>query len=115
MARLLGRCDLARHPRRANAPGRRVEPIPLPNDQSYPAFFNVDAYPNYGDPGPGYLGGSTASGPCGLARDENGNVVANGDDHGTWAGYFDWETNITDTSTLWQCTLFLVGNGSGYA
>lgn len=79
------------------------------NDQAYPAFFNARHYPNHGDPGPGFLGGSTASSPCGLARDPGGNLVANGDDHGTWGGYFDWETNIVDTATNWACALFLVG------
>lgn len=39
----------------------------------------------------------------------------NGNDHGTWGGYFDWQDDIVDTSTNWSCALFLVGTNSGYA
>jgi pimeloyl-ACP methyl ester carboxylesterase len=86
------------------------------NDQSYPAFCNVQSYSNHGDPGPGYIGGSTNMSPCGRAEDENGSPVANGDDHGTWGGYFEWDTtSILDTPTAWQCTAALVGPGTGYA
>lgn len=86
------------------------------NNQSFPAFFNLQHYPNHGDPGPGYLGGSTVDSQCGLARDDTGNLVDNGDDHGTWGGYFDWDTlTIVDTTNTWACTMFLVSSNSGYA
>ena len=86
------------------------------NDQSYPAFFNVQNYADHGDPGPGYIGANSTPSPCGLAKDENDNLVANGDDRGTWGGYFDWEpATIVDTNAGWQCTAFLVGSASGYA
>lgn len=87
-------------------------------DQSFPAFFKLQDYPDHGDPGPGWLGGSQPGSPCGPAVDAEGNPVFNGDDHGTWGGYFDWELDtIVDTPENWQCTLFLVGAPelSGYA
>lgn len=78
-------------------------------DQSFPAFMNLQDYPNHGDPGPGYLGGTNVNADC-IATNLN-----NGNDHGTWGGYFDWQTNIVDTPTNWACTLFLVNSNSGYA
>lgn len=86
------------------------------NDRSYPAFFHLQNYPDHGDPGPGYLGANSPGSQCGLARDEKGDLVFNGDDHGTWGGYFDWDTSgIVDTPTNWECTLFLVNSNTGYA
>ncbi|MBI2929470.1 MAG: hypothetical protein HYY24_27720 [Verrucomicrobia bacterium] len=85
-------------------------------DQSFPAFFNFQDYPDHGDPGPGWTGGSSAAGPCGQAVDDLGNPVPNGDDHGTWGGYYDWNQNtLEDTATAWQATLFLVNSSSGLA
>lgn len=67
-------------------------------DQSFPAFFHLQNYPDHGNPGDGTTGSTT-----------------NSDDHGTWGGYFDWQTNLVDTPTNWQCTVFVVGTNSGYA
>ena len=79
------------------------------NNQSYPAFFNLQNYANHLEPGPGYIGSTNPAASCTTTN-------ANGDDHGTWGGYHDWlTTNIVDTATNWQCILFLVGTNSGYA
>lgn len=79
------------------------------SDQSYPAFFNLQNYAGHGDPGGGAPGGTSSLCPSCCPNPTNGN------DHGTWGGYFDWQTNLVDTATNWSCTLFLAGTNSGYA
>lgn len=62
------------------------------NDQSFPAFHDVDHSPAVGQqPHPG-----------------NSIVPANGHPHGTWGGWFDWDPNsIIDTASEWSGVLGL--------
>lgn len=62
------------------------------NDQSYPAFHDVDHSPLGGQqPHPG-----------------NSVVPANGNPYGTWGGWFDWApSSIVDTVDEWSCELRL--------
>lgn len=78
------------------------------SNQSFPAFFNFQKYPSHGDPGPGGLGGIGVNACI--------NNPANGDDHGTWGGYYDWRPDdLVDSSTNWACTVFLEGAGANFA
>ncbi|RMD58837.1 T9SS C-terminal target domain-containing protein [Candidatus Parcubacteria bacterium] len=64
-------------------------------NQSFPAFYNHQAYPNNADPGDGTQG-------------TGGNGV--GDDWGTWGGYHDWDLNsLVDETDCWEVTAFLIG------
>ncbi len=76
-------------------------------NQSFPAFYNLQNYSNHGDPGPGDVGSTNVLAACVSTN------AWNGDDHGTWGGYFDWDTDtVIDTPTNWQATLFLVNNSA---
>ena len=88
-------------------------------DSSYPAFFNCALHGGHGDPGFVVYTNNTLFFDKGLPYD--GVVTTtecrppfNGDKHGTWGGYFDWEANITDTPTNWSAALFLVGTNSAF-
>ena len=37
-----------------------------------------------------------------------------GHKRGTWGGYCEWETNVTDTPTNWSAVLYLVGTASAF-
>ena len=64
-------------------------------NQSFPAFFNHQAYPNNADPGDGTPGtGGSGS----------------GDDWGTWGGYHDWDvSSVVDKDDRWEVTAWLIG------
>ncbi|MFQ5420862.1 MAG: FlgD immunoglobulin-like domain containing protein, partial [Anaerolineae bacterium] len=64
-------------------------------NQSFPAFYNHQAYPNNADPGDGTPGTGG---------------VGSGDDWGTWGGYHDWDlTRLVDEVDRWEVTAWLIG------
>lgn len=89
-------------------------------DVSYPAFFNCALRGGHGDPGfviytnnsvfyDGFIDYD------GLVTTTECRPPSTGDDRGTWGGYFDWETFVTDTPTNWAAVVFLVGPPSAFS
>jgi len=67
------------------------------SDRSYPGFVNDDQ--DQGQPG--------------RQPDPGNGDPGDGDQWGTWGGYFDWEVDsITDSGAEWSCTLYLVGQSA---
>lgn len=75
----------------------RTSIIRYRRDQSFPAFFNDDQN----------------SGVAGRQPSMGDGDPLDGDLWGTWGGYYDWDqTDLSDTTAYWACTVFLTGLSS---
>jgi pimeloyl-ACP methyl ester carboxylesterase len=88
-------------------------------DQSYPAFFNCSLRGGHGEVGVVVYTNNTVfydgyTPYDGLVTTTECRPPSTGDTRGTWGGYFEWETNIVDTATNWECVVYLVGASSAF-